>query len=76
MKVKKVTLESLSEIPPPCCDCCYWESPETFDKNGLSKECKEIKRDWIKEVISSWGTCIMLLYEKDRVVGLVWSIIV
>jgi len=75
IEVKDIDAQSFVDLFFPCNSCIYWEAPELFvngehGRQRLSaKKATEIKYDWFKKTLKTFGHCGVLLYLDGKAMG-------
>jgi GNAT superfamily N-acetyltransferase len=58
-----VTLDNLSDLPPRCRSCVYWElDPAAGERAAANGEAALEKEAWLSDTLLEWGSCGQLVY--------------
>jgi GNAT superfamily N-acetyltransferase len=65
----RLTLDNLSDLPPTCASCLFWElDPVRRHRVCAGGEFDE-KQAWVSEVLREWGSCGRIAMVDDRPAG-------
>lgn len=68
-KIIPVDGDSLKDLPGPCRECFFWESPEKPSSPRNTAELLDRKAEWNARTSREWGCCGKLIYDGDEVLG-------
>lgn len=71
--LSRLTLDNLTELPPTCAHCVFWELDPVRRELARGHELDE-KMAWVSTVLREWGSCGRILYVDDEYAGhLIWA---
>src|ERR1700760_527026 len=61
-RLVNITLDNLSDLPPSCRSCVFWELDPVSKARAEANDPALEKESWISSVLLEWGSCGKILY--------------
>lgn len=68
-KTVRLTLDNLSDLPPSCASCLFWEMDPVRRQRVCAGQEYDEKEAWVSEVLREWGSCGRIAMVDDEPVG-------
>jgi GNAT superfamily N-acetyltransferase len=62
-RLVNVTLDNLSDLPPTCRNCVYWELDPVAGQRACDAGDTALEKEaWLSDTLLEWGSCGLLVY--------------
>jgi GNAT superfamily N-acetyltransferase len=62
-RLVNVTLDNLSDLPPTCRNCVYWELDPVAGQRACDAGDTALEKEaWLSDTLLEWGSCGLLIY--------------
>ncbi len=71
-RLASLTLDNLSDLPPGCRECVYWElDPAAGERAAVTGDTGLEKEAWLSDTLLQWGSCGLVAYVDGATAGYV-----
>jgi GNAT superfamily N-acetyltransferase len=70
-RLRPLQIDDLSELPPGCSGCAFWESAGQRERRCGATCDADTQRAWYRRVADEWGSVGRVAYEDDEVLGFI-----
>jgi GNAT superfamily N-acetyltransferase len=71
-RLVNITLDNLSDLPPACRNCVYWELDPVSGQRACDAGDTALEKEaWLSDTLLEWGSCGLLVYVDGVAAGYV-----